>query len=107
MGGTLLLASCGGGPTVQVSWAANREAAVNKSGGGYRVYYSKTQGFDVAGASSVNVPFQSGTAAPTSTKLSLSSGTYYIKVVAYSSLVGPSGAASTSAPSTEISVVVP
>ena len=104
----VLLAACGGGGTsVQVSWTANREAAVNKSGGGYKVYYSKTPGFDIGSASSVNVPYQSGATAPTSSKLSLSSGTYYIKVVAYSSIVGPSGAASNSQPSAEVSVVVP
>ncbi len=108
LGWTLILAACGGGGTnVQVSWAANREAAVNKAGGGYKVYYSKTPGFGIGGANSVSVPFQSGPAAPTSTKLNVSSGTYYIKVVAYSALVGPSGGPSTSAPSAEVSLVVP
>ncbi len=108
LGWTLILAACGGGGTnVQVSWAANHEAAVNKAGGGYRVYYSKSPGFDVGGANSVNVPYQSGAATPTSAKLNLSSGTYYIKVVAFSALVGPGGAPSTSAPSAEVSLVVP
>jgi hypothetical protein len=103
-----LLAACGGGTNVQVSWAANRETAVNSQGGGYKVYYSPAPGFDIANAKSVNVPFKSAPAAPTSATIqSLSSGTYYVKVVAYSALVGPSGSASTSAPSAEVSVVVP
>lgn len=103
---TCLLAACGGeGSKVQVSWTANRENAVNIPGGGYKVYYSKTASFDVAAAPSVDVPFGS---APTSATLrNLSSGTYYVKVVAYSAIIGPSGRASASAPSAEVSVVVP
>src|SRR5215831_9946110 len=104
---TVLLAACGGGTDVRVSWTANREAAVNRSGGGYKVYYSKTPGFDIAGAKSLNVPYQSGQMAPSSGTLNLSSGTYYIKVVAYSSIVGTSGTPSSSQPSAEVSVVVP
>lgn len=103
----VLVAACGGGTDVRVSWTANREAAVNKSGGGYKVYYSKTPGFDIAGAKSRNVPYQSGQTASSSATLNLSSGTYYIKVIAYSSIVGPSGTPSTSQPSAEVSVVVP
>lgn len=109
---TVTLTACGGGgggATVQVSWAANRETAVNGTGGGYKVYSSKTAGFDVATASSVDVPFTSGPTAPTSTTLrNLSTGTYFVKVVAYSALTPPGGnRGSTSAPSAEISVLVP
>lgn len=105
---TATLAACGGGTNVQVSWAANRETAVNSQGGGYKVYYSKTPGFDIATAKSVDALFRSAPAAPTSATLqSLSSGTYYVKVVAYSAIVGPGGGASTSAASAEVSVVVP
>lgn len=107
VGSMLILSACSGGTNVNVSWTAKCEAAVNRSGGGYRVYYGKTPGFALSGASSVNVPFQSGSTAPTTARLNLSSGTYYVKVVAYSSLVGPSGTASTSAPSLEMPVVVP
>jgi hypothetical protein len=74
---------------VSVSWEANREAPVNSAGGGYRVYYSKTAGF-TASTTFVNLPAVGG-AAPTSVELSgLSSGTYYINVVAYSAL-NPTG----------------
>ena len=106
----LLLLSCGGGgggpqsinAAVQVSWVANREAAVNAAGGGYKVYYSKTSGFNVASASFVDVPYVSGPTAPTTTTLTLSSGTNFVKVVAYSTL-NPGG----SAPSAQVSVSVP
>jgi hypothetical protein len=94
---------------VQVSWAANRETAVNRPDGGYKVYYSKTPGFDIATASSVDAPFQSGSAAPTSAVLqNLSSGTYFVKVVAYSGLTRPGPIrTSSSTPSAEIAVTVP
>jgi hypothetical protein len=107
---TLLgLTACGGGgggsatgaASVQISWTANRETAVNSPSGGYKVYYSPTAGFNIAGADVIDVPFTSGTA-PTSTTLTLSSGTHHIKVVAYSTL-NPAG----SAPSGEIAIVVP
>jgi hypothetical protein len=87
---------------VQVSWAANREAAVNAAGGGYRVYYGKTPGFDIATASFVDVPYVSGPTAPTTTNLTLSSGDNFVKVVAYSALNSTG-----SQPSTEIFVSVP
>jgi len=112
LGLALLLVSCGGGggvsapPSitvpVQISWDANRETAVNRTGGGYRVYYSRTAGFDISGASFVDVPFTVGPATPTSADLMLSSGSNFIKVVGYSDLK-PSGGA----PSGEITVNVP
>ncbi|HLF22557.1 MAG TPA: hypothetical protein VI565_01445 [Burkholderiales bacterium] len=109
----LVAAACGGGGNglggppsitagVQVSWTANREAAVNRAGGGYRVYHGRTSGFDLATASFIDVPYNSGATAPTSTSLLLSSGDNFIKVVAYSAL-NPNG----SAPSGEITVSVP
>ncbi len=123
LGATLgVAAGCGGGGggsagsggsgtprNVQVSWAANREKAVNSPGGGYRVYYSTTPGFDVATASVVDVPYVAGPTAPTSATIpGLSPGTYYLEVVAYSALNPPGGSGgSTSAPSAEISVTVP
>lgn len=107
-----LLAACSDGgalggarsvtASVQVSWDANREATVNMSGGGYRVYYGRTAGFALAGASFVDVPYVSGPTAPTTTMLTLSSGANFIKVVAYSAL-NPSG----SQPSAETLVSVP
>ena len=82
---------CGGSGTsrsVAVSWTANRDATVNTTGGGYAVYYSTSQGFDTSSASSVDVPYVSGSLAPISATLKLASGTtWYIKVVAYGSSV--------------------
>ena len=119
---TLVLASCGGGgsdspplvpPTltiVNVSWDANRETAVNDIGGGYIVYYSTSTGFNItdAGVTIVDVPFVAPPTAPTSISLQLSSGQYYFRIVAYSSLTAPWGSGgSTSAPSAQISLVVP
>ena len=116
---SLLLAACGGGgsdsaappaaagppppppPNVQVSWTANREAAVNSAGGGYKVYYASTSGFSVPAPNVVDVPFVSGSA-PTSTRLTLPSGTHYFKVVAYSGLNSAG-----SVPSTQMSITVP
>ena len=99
----------GPAPTVQVSWTANREAAVNRAGGGYRVYYSKTSNFNVETASYVNVPYVSGATAPTSANINnLQVGTYYFKIVAYSNLNRPgSTGGSTSTPSTQFSVSLP
>ena len=119
----LLQISCGGGGsdssplappptvnTVNVSWNANRETAVNATGGGYKVYYSTSSGFDIsdAGVSVVDVPFVAPPATPTSISLQLPSGQYYFRVVAYSALVAPWGSGgSMSAPSAQIALLVP
>lgn len=89
---------------VTVNWTANKEKAVNSSGGGYKVYYSQTSGFNINTASFVNVPYVSGASAPTSTTIpGLLPGTWYIKIVAFSAING----GSQSAVSGEASVVVP
>lgn len=106
----LMIAGCGGGggdsasieSTVSVSWDANRESGVNQPGGGYRVYYSNNSGFDVGSADFIDVPYVSGAKTPTATTLALSSGTHYIKVVAYTAL-NPKG----SAPSNQIAITAP
>jgi len=102
----LSLSGCGGGggggSDFLISWDANREFSVNSPGGGYRVYYSTNPGFDISTANIVDVPFVSGPAAPTSIVIPLSSGTYYIKVVAYSTLNSAG-----SQPSQESSIDVP
>ena len=98
----LLAAACGGGgggggggsgtiQTVVVSWTANPDTAVNRAGGGYRVYYSTINGFSITdpSASVVDVPYSSGAQSPTTTTLQLSSGVHYFRVVAYSSLNRP------------------
>lgn len=96
--------------TVNLSWNANRETAVNATGGGYKVYYSTIAGFDLSdpGVSVVDVPFVAPPAAPTSLNLQLTSGQYYFRIVAYSLLTPPWGSGgSASVPSTQISLVVP
>lgn len=115
--GLLLLVSCSGGGgggggspppvnppqrNVAISWSANHEAVVNRTGGGYRVYYSNTPNFAIGSATQVDVPYVGGPTSPVTNTLTLVAGTYYIKVVAYSTL-NPAG----SAPSAEIQVVVP
>ena len=99
----------GTSPKIQVTWTANRENAVNKSGGGYRVYYSRTSGFSISGATYVDVPYVSGASTPVTVTLSnLLKGNYYIKVVAYSSLNSPGETSgTTSSPSAETSITVP
>jgi hypothetical protein len=94
---------------ILVSWAASHASSVNKAGGGYRVYYSLNSGFSTSGALYVDVPYVSGATAPTSASIpNVGDGKYYIKIVAYSSLVGPSGGTeSASGTSVETSVTVP
>lgn len=96
--------------SVQVSWAANRETAVNSPGGGYRVYYSRTPNFDVASAEFTDVPYDPGLGTtPTSVVIDdLPSGTIYFKVVAYSALNRPGASGgSTSEPSQQAQVTLP
>lgn len=99
----------GPAPAVQVSWTANRESAVNKSGGGYRVYYSRISGFSTGTASYYDVPYIAGPLSPVTTTLTnLLIGTTYFKVSAYSSLNTPgSTLGSISEASTEFSITLP
>jgi len=111
--GLIALHGCGSGSgesftaprSVTVSWASSPETAVNSAGGGYRVYYSTDPNFVPHGAPAAVVPY-AGAAAPSAT-LSLSVGTYYVRVVAYSSLPVPGGGTAVSAPSTAVVVRVP
>ncbi len=99
----------GTSPSIQVSWTANRETAVNKAGGGYKVYYSTSPGVNISTAAFVDVPYVAGPTSPTTVTIgNLLVGTYYFKVVAYSALniVGGSGG-SASAPSAEFSLAIP
>lgn len=112
----LFLSACGGGGggsgsssppaptptshTVNISWAANREAAVNSAGGGYTVA--------ISGQSPINVPYVSGLVAPTTSPVTLMSGSYSVTVTAYSALnptVGTTG--STSVASSAFTFSVP
>jgi fibronectin type 3 domain-containing protein len=85
-----------------ITWAQNRESAVNRAGGGYKLYYSQTSNFDIASASYKDIPYISGAHTPITTTLPLTVGSWYLKVVAYSSLNGSSN----SIPSNEILVVI-
>lgn len=89
------------------NWDANKEKSVNRSGGGYRVYYSKTPGFNIGSADRTkDVPYVSGSLSPTSTTLTFTSsdtGTWYLKVVAYGLI---NGTEYTNIPSGEISITI-
>jgi hypothetical protein len=99
------MSACGGSSspasrTVTISWAQNRDTGVNKAGGGYRV--------SISGQPTVDVPWVSGSTAPTSKDVTLPSGSYTVTVVAYAALDAQGGATgSSSAPSTPITLSVP
>lgn len=106
------LPGCGGGGggssappppishTANISWVANREAAVNSTGGGYTVA--------ISGQTPINVPYVSGSVAPTTTITTLTAGNYTVTVTAYSAL-NPTGvtSGSTSLPSSTLTFAVP
>ena len=73
---------------VLIRWQPNRESAVNRAGGGYRVYRGGTSAFDPATDTVLDVPHP----APPQAVLNLTPGTYYIRVTAYSDL-NPVGSA--------------
>ena len=84
---------------VTVSWVANREKLVNTLGGGYTIFYSTQSNVDLFSANSVDVPYVAGASAPTSVVLDLAPAyTYYVRVVAYSTI---NGKVFTSIPSAE------
>ena len=97
--------------TVNISWSANPETAVNRPDGGYKVYYSSTSGFNLSdgGVTEIDVPYNLGPTAPTSTQIQLLPGTYYIRIIAYSALNAPPGTTggSSSIATSEITLVVP
>ncbi len=88
--------------TVTITWTANREAAVNSPGGGYKV--------NISGQPQIDCPF-SGFAtpctSPTSVQVSLLTGAYTVTVVAYSALNAPGKIGSTSLPSASVPINVP
>jgi len=87
---TLLITCCGGPDerNVTISWDTNKEASVNRAGGGYILYYSQTSGFDTSTASSVTLSYESGSSSPTSTTVKLTDGTWYAKVIAFGVVAG-------------------
>ncbi|GMR21136.1 MAG: hypothetical protein BMS9Abin36_1735 [Gammaproteobacteria bacterium] len=101
---------CTGGSGVTVSWTANKETAVNTSGGGYVVYFSQSSGFNPGNTNvcSQSVPYVSGSTAPTTTVINPPSGTWYVRVAATSQLNAPgSTGGSESTASSELTVVAP
>lgn len=85
---------------VTLSWTANRETGVNMPGGGYIV--------SIPGQPDIDVPYVSGPLAPTSTDLTLRTGSYTVTVTAYAALDAQGGmTGSRSAPSQSITVNVP
>lgn len=96
------LAAPGPAP-VHASWSPNRETAVNRPGGGYRIYHAPVADFALDRAAGViDVRYVSGERAPTSALLALPPGTHYLRIVAYS-MLNPAG----SDPSPATAVVVP
>ena len=97
-------------PSIQVSWNASLATAVNRPGGGYKVYYSTNSGFNPGdgGVTEIDVPYSSGVLAPTSVVISVSPGTYYIRIVAYSALNAPgTSGGSTSTVTPQITLTAP
>ena len=95
---------------IQISWDANLETAVNRPGGGYKVYYSTNSGFNSGdgGVTEIDVPYISGVSAPTSILIPLSPGIYYIRIAAYSALNAPgSSSGSTSTTTSQITLTAP
>lgn len=86
---------------VVLTWTANREKAVNTTGGGYKVYYSQSAGFSIPGGNAIDVPYSSGASAPTTTTVRLSPGVYYFRVAAYSAMKPLSSG------STQLTVTIP
>lgn len=116
----VLVTACGGGggsapitvSEVNISWNKNLEAAVNRNGGGYKVYYSLNSGFttDDAGVVEIDVPYISGDLSPTSAQIKPlpASGTYYLRIAAYSALNNPElSGGSISAATTQTTFLVP
>jgi hypothetical protein len=85
--------------SVTLSWAANRESAVNRTGGGYEV--------QVAGRPPVLVPFVSGPTSPTSVSVRLPSGAHTVSLRAFAALDAQGGSSRTYGASQSIVVAVP
>jgi len=96
---SLALAGCGGGGgsepgpsagnphpagsrAVTLTWDANRESAVNRTGGGYEVFIN----VDGNGCCTFDVPYAGGPSAPTSITVQLFPGRYLATVRAYGAL---------------------
>ena len=91
--------------TVTISWDENHESLVNSPGGGYIVYCCRDPNFSLSDPGIVicDVPYESGLHSPTSATVTLVSGTWFIKIVAYMELDG----IAYSSPSVQKSVFLP
>ncbi len=94
-----------------LNWAANNESAVNRAGGGYRIYYSATSGLALVSTPSITVPYVSGLTAPTTvtiTGLTIHKPfPVFVRIIAFSALVTKAGATATSVVSNEFPILVP
>ncbi|MBI3558270.1 MAG: hypothetical protein HY074_18540 [Deltaproteobacteria bacterium] len=112
-GGAATAASVTTGPpyNLVINWQANNETAVNRAGGGYLVYYAATSGQNLLTTPSITIPYVSGPKAPTTatiTGLTIHSPSrVFIRVVAFSALATRAGPTAASAPSSELTIVVP
>ena len=109
---TLIVACDGEGlkTGLKLAWNENLETSVNSAGGGYKVYHSTNSGFNPGdvGVTVVDVPYVSGATAPTTVVVPVPSGTYFVRVAAYSALNAPGtsgGSISTATP--QITLTVP
>jgi hypothetical protein len=85
---------------VTLSWTANRETGVNSAGGGYTV--------NISGQSApIDVPYVSGTWAPTSVTTSLYTGSHTATVTAYAALDTAGGTTGNTSAATTLNFVVP
>ncbi len=86
-----------------LSWNPSPETAVNRTGGGYRIYVTDAPGTALPIAARADVVFDPASGrTPTTAALQLTAGTWYVRVTAYSAL-NTAG----SAPSAPLTVVVP
>lgn len=87
--------------SIKISWNKNRESRVNSLGGGYKVYYSQSENFDISTAMVLDVPSTLTEQAATTANLkNLVPGTYYVKIRAYYGNF-------LSEPSSEVSIAIP
>jgi len=96
--------------SIQISWDANLETAVNRPGGGYWIYYSANSGFSPGdgGVTEIDVPYSSGPSTPTSILIPLNPGIYFLRIAAYSAINSPgSGVGSISTVSPQIMLFAP
>lgn len=73
----------------RISWNANHQKGVNRSGGGYRIHYSRQADFSIE--LTQDVPFVSGDHAPTSSVLRFNpdqKGLWYVRLTAYTDIAG-------------------